>query len=170
RLGHFTDVCGLQVLGHGPAGPQGARPKQDKTADPSQIHSVPPSPLPGLRQLCLALPDTTEVKAWGEPTFRVHNRLFAMYADGSNDHGGGRHSVWLNCTQTNQMFMIADNPKRFFKPAYVGPYGWVGMYLDGRVSWKLVSEVVRDAYELSLDKVKKKTKTTDRRPRTADRG
>ena len=130
---------------------------------------MPPSPLPRLRKLCLALPDTTEVKAWGEPTFRVHNRLFAMYADGSNHHGGGRHSVWLNCTPTNQLFMIADNPQRFFKPAYVGPYGWVGVYLDGRVSWKQVVEAVRDAYELTAAKARtKKRKTTDRRRQTVD--
>ena len=119
---------------------------------------VPPSPLTKLRKICRALPDTTEVRAWGEPTFRVHGRVFGMYADGRNHHGNGRHSVWLNCAPTSQMFMIADNPKRYFKPAYVGPYGWVGVYLDGRVSWKLVADLVRDAYDLTAAKVRPKRK------------
>jgi len=44
-------------------------------------------PLPRLRELCLALPEAHEVVAWGEPTFRVRHKLFAMYADAANHHG-----------------------------------------------------------------------------------
>lgn len=51
---------------------------------------MPRSPLPRLRKLCLALPEAHEVEAWGEPTFRVRNKLFAMYADAGNHHGNGR--------------------------------------------------------------------------------
>ena len=50
---------------------------------------MPPSPLTRLRKLCLALPDAHEVEAWGEPTFRVRNKLFAMFAAPNNHHGGG---------------------------------------------------------------------------------
>ena len=140
-----------------------------KTAKPSQIQIVPSSPLPRLRKLCLSFPDTTEVKSWGEPTFRVGGRLFAMYTDGTHHKGDGRASVWLNCSAINQELMIADNPKRFFKPPYVGPYGWVAMWLDGRVSWQAVSEAVRDAYDLTAAKGRaRKRKTTDRRRQTAD--
>jgi len=45
---------------------------------------MPPSPLARLRKLCLALPEAHEVESWGEPTFRVRNKLFAMYADAVN--------------------------------------------------------------------------------------
>ena len=38
------------------------------------------SPLARLRKACLALPEAHEVEAWGEPTFRIRNKLFAMYA------------------------------------------------------------------------------------------
>src|SRR5262249_14129904 len=31
-----------------------------------------------LRAICLALPETTEKVAWGEPTFRVRGKLFAQ--------------------------------------------------------------------------------------------
>jgi len=50
---------------------------------------MPPSPLSRLRKLCLALPEAHEVEAWGEPTFRVRNKIFAMYAHANNHHGGG---------------------------------------------------------------------------------
>lgn len=31
-----------------------------------------------LRKICLALPEATEKEAWGDPTFRVRDRIFAM--------------------------------------------------------------------------------------------
>jgi hypothetical protein len=131
---------------------------------------VPPSALARVRKLCLSLPETTEVKAWGEPTFRVRGRLFAMYAAAGNHHGDGRESVWLACDATNQGLMIADKPERFFKPAYVGPYGWVGVYLDKRPNWKLVKEVVADAHEHIVVKMRtKRTAKTGRRPTGAKR-
>jgi predicted DNA-binding protein (MmcQ/YjbR family) len=55
---------------------------------------MPPSPLSRLRKLCLALPEAHEVEAWGEPTFRVKNKIFAMYAHANNHDGGGRQNFW----------------------------------------------------------------------------
>jgi hypothetical protein len=31
-----------------------------------------------LRRLCLALPEAAEKETWGDPTFRVRDRIFAM--------------------------------------------------------------------------------------------
>ena len=125
-----------------------------------------PSALPRLRKLCLSLPETTEVKAWGTSTFRVRGRIFAMYgAAGDNKHNDGRECAWLANDMTNQMLMIADKPDRFFRPPYVGPSGWVGVYLDKRVSWTLVKECVRDAHEYILVKMRtKRTARTGSRP------
>ena len=117
-----------------------------------------PSTIARVRKICLALPDTTEVRAWGAPTFRVFGRVFGMYSDAKSQHDVGRNAIWLNCDPTSQMYMIADKPDRFFKPKYVGPYGWVGVYLDGRVNWRTVASLVRDAYDLSAAKVKPKPK------------
>src|SRR5215210_1145550 len=89
-----------------------------------------PNPLVRLRKICLALPEAHEVEAWGEPTFRVKNKLFAMFAGASNHHGRGRDSVWCKAGPGNQELMIAAAPDRFFKPPYVGPSGWIGVYLD----------------------------------------
>lgn len=113
---------------------------------------MPPSPLTRLRRLCLTLPDAQEVEAWGEPTFRVKNKIFAMYANAHNHHGAGHHAVWLNCTPTNQSLMIRANPGRFFSPPYVGKGGWIGVRLDGRVNWKELAELVRDAHTLTSTK------------------
>jgi hypothetical protein len=117
---------------------------------------MPASPLTRLRKMCLALPDAHEVEAWGEPTFRVNNKLFAMYAHANNHHGAGHHAVWVKSTPLNQGFMIAANPKRYFSPPYVGPSGWVGVRLDGRVNWKELADVLRDAYDMTASKIKKR--------------
>lgn len=116
---------------------------------------MPPSPLARVRKICLAFPEAHEVKAWGEPTFRIRNRVFAMYASADNHHGAGHHAVWVNCLPVNQGFMIAANPKRFFSPPYAGPHGWIGVRLDGRVNWKELTEILRDGYDLTAAKAKK---------------
>lgn len=105
-------------------------------------------PLTRLRKLCLALPEAHEVEAWGEPTFRVRNRMFAMYAAAGNHHGAGRPAVWLKAGPGNQALMVHAAPQRFFVPPYVGPSGWVGVWLDGAVEWGEVAALMRDAYRL----------------------
>jgi hypothetical protein len=127
-------------------------------------------PLARLRKLCLALPQAHEVEAWGEPTFRVRNKLFAMYADASNHHGGGRTAVWCKAAPENQRFMLSAAPKRFFVPPYVGPSGWIGVWLDGAVDWNELEELLRDAYSMvapkRLLKEPAKELTTPRRRRS----
>src|SRR5213596_1583121 len=88
---------------------------------------MPRSPLDRLRKLCLELPEAHEAEAWGEPTFRVRNKLFAMYAAAGNHHGGGRPAVWCKAADGNQGLMVRAAPHRFFVPPYVGPSGWVGV-------------------------------------------
>ena len=108
-----------------------------------------PGPLTRLRRLCLALPEAHEVEAWGEPTFRVRNKMFAMYAAAGNHHGAGRPAVWLKAAPGNQALMVDADPDRFFVPPYVGPSGWIGVYLDGRADWAELADLLRDAYRLT---------------------
>lgn len=102
-----------------------------------------------LRKLCLALPEAHEVEAWGEPTFRVRNKLFAMYAAEGNHHGAGRPGIWIKCTHVNQDLLLHSDTDRFFSPPYVGPSGWIGVYLDGKPDWKIVADLIRDGYLLT---------------------
>lgn len=108
---------------------------------------MPTSPLDRLRAVCLALPEAHEVEAWGAPTFRVKNKLFAMYAAPENHHGAGRHGAWLHCAPENQRALVAMDPSRYFVPPYVGKSGWVGVWIDKRPRWVEVERLVRDAYK-----------------------
>ena len=107
-----------------------------------------PRPLPRLRKLCLALPEAHEVEAWSAPTFRVRNKLFAMYASPNDHHGAGRPAVWCKAAAGNQAIMVQAAPHRFFVPPYVGPSGWVGVWLDRRVNWRELAGLIEDSYRL----------------------
>ncbi len=111
-----------------------------------------PGPLARLRRLCLALPAAHEVEAWGEPTFRVRNKMFAMYAASNNHHGGGRHAVWCKASPVNQRLMVEAAPDRFFVPPYVGPSGWIGVWLDGKIDWKELGDLLADSYRMIAPK------------------
>jgi predicted DNA-binding protein (MmcQ/YjbR family) len=112
-----------------------------------------PRPLIRLRKLCLALPEAHEVRSHGEPTFRVKNKVFAMYANADNHHGRGRHAVWIKAAPGRQARAVKTAPDRFFVPPYVGPSGWVGVYLDTSTDWKELRDILRDAYTLVAPKM-----------------
>ncbi|MBL0937972.1 MAG: MmcQ/YjbR family DNA-binding protein [Gemmatimonadaceae bacterium] len=103
-------------------------------------------PIVRLRAACLALPEGHEVEAWGEPTFRVRNKIFAMYASASTHHGRGRPGVWIKAKAENQQLLVSLEPARFFVPPYVGPSGWIGVWLDKRPRWREIEELLYDGY------------------------
>jgi predicted DNA-binding protein (MmcQ/YjbR family) len=96
------------------------------------------------RDICLSLPDTEEKIAWGAPTFRVHGRLFVMFAN--NHHGDGRIAIWCAAPPGVQQDLVAADPKHFFVPPYVGVGGWVGIRLDKRLGKGAVAAIVEQGY------------------------
>ena len=111
--------------------------------------TVRPEDLERLRAICLALPEATEKIAWGDPTWRVRDKIFAMQ---KGNHEGGRPSLWLKAAEGAQATLVEAKPKRFFVPPYVGHKGWIGVYLEGRVPWALVEELVEASYRLIAPK------------------
>jgi hypothetical protein len=111
---------------------------------------VPPRETPRrivarLRAICAALPEATEKLSHGEPTwFAGKGKVFAMLDD--HHHGAAHLSVWLPQPVGVQEALIDADPKRFFRPPYVGPSGWIGVVLDVEPDWPLVERLVRDAY------------------------
>jgi hypothetical protein len=102
------------------------------------------SPLDRLRAICLALPETSEKLAWGEPTWRVGGRIFAQLDD--HHHGADHLAVWLPAPLGEQEAMIFTDPERFFRPPYLGHRGWVGVRIDRRPNWSAVAGLVSQAY------------------------
>jgi hypothetical protein len=107
------------------------------TGDPSAALAL-------VRDICLAMPDTEEKIAWGEPTFRVHGRLFAIFTN--NHHGDGRIAIWCAAPSGVQQDLVAADPKHFFVPPYVGVGGWVGIRLDTKLAKGAVAALIEQAY------------------------
>jgi predicted DNA-binding protein (MmcQ/YjbR family) len=97
-----------------------------------------------LRALCLALPSATEKVTWGDPTWRVRDKIFAMQ---KGNYEGGRPSLWVKGADDAQATLVAADPERFFVPPYVGSKGWIGIYLDSpRVDWAVVGSLIEESY------------------------
>jgi predicted DNA-binding protein (MmcQ/YjbR family) len=112
---------------------------------PSTARSGDATAIERLRAICLALPEANEKLSHGEPTwFAGKGRVFAML---DNHHHGAPHlSVWLPQPLGAQESLIDVDAERFFRPPYVGPSGWVGVVLDTKPDWRMIADLVRDAY------------------------
>ncbi len=125
-----------------------------KAAKPARVSTHPPKPrtpairavLEQVRALCLALPDTIEVLAWGEPTWRVGGKQFAMFD--TFHHGSPHLSVWLPAPPGAQAALIDADPHRFWRPPYVGHRGWVAIVVDDEPPWDMVAALLADAHRL----------------------
>lgn len=93
------------------------------------------------RELVLSLPETTGKEAWGRPTFRVRNKMFAMAAsDGS--------TCTVKSTLDEQRALTQMDPAAFSVPAYVGKHGWIGIVLD-RVDPDELRELTIEAWRMT---------------------
>jgi hypothetical protein len=97
-----------------------------------------------LRKLCLALPETSEKEAWGEATWRVRGKMFAMLDD--HHHGAADFSVWLKSDFETQRMLADSDPETFFIPPYQGKAGWIAARLDARTDWKGLAELIEEAW------------------------
>jgi hypothetical protein len=112
---------------------------------------MPRAHLARVRKICLSLPEAKEVEAWGAPTFRV-GKIFAMYAQPDNHHGDGREGIWVKSPHFTQDLLCRGQPTRYFKPPYVGPQGWTGVYLDEDTDWIALTVLLRDAWRSTASK------------------
>lgn len=79
---------------------------------------------------------------------RAGKKSFAYYC--FDHHGDGKIALWCKSTPGEQARLVAEGPRRFFVPPYVGPKGWLGVRLDrGSVDWAEVAYLLRTAYRLS---------------------
>lgn len=103
-----------------------------------------------LRAVALAFPEAFEKVSHGRPVFCAP-KMFAVYG-GSVKRSPGVHlpypqSVLLKVDDSERPALERD--PRFFSPAYLGPYGWLGLDLTAAsVDWVEVNELVDASYRL----------------------
>ena len=97
-----------------------------------------------LRKAALALPGAEERETWGEATFRVRDKIFAMMsADG--------RGASVKATREQQAELVASAPEVFSVAAYVGRYGWVAIDVAAADAGE-VAELVEDAWRRTAPK------------------
>lgn len=98
-----------------------------------------------VREIALSLPEVSERPSHGAPAWFVREkRTIAMFAD--DHHGDGRLAIWVPAPSGEQETLVGEDPDRFFRPAYVGPSGWVGVVLHPAPDWIRVEELIEDAW------------------------
>lgn len=96
------------------------------------------------RRIALSLPEAEERETWGQATFRVREKMFAlMSADGV--------TASVKATKVAQDALIASDPSLFFRPPYVGVHGWVGVRL-AKVDHDELRELITEAWLLTAPK------------------
>ena len=97
--------------------------------------------LSDLRKICLALPESVEVEAWGRPTFRAGKKLFAIFTGLQNEN----YTVVFKPEAGEGPALLGD--PRFYSPPYWGASGWVGLdFTAAPVDWSEVAELVESSY------------------------
>ncbi len=97
-----------------------------------------------VRALALALPETDERESHGSPGFRVGGektgKYFSYFAD--QHHGTEHIAVLVRTSGMDELLsLVEDQPDVYFKPAYYGASGWVGIILNRPgVDWDAVAE------------------------------
>jgi predicted DNA-binding protein (MmcQ/YjbR family) len=98
-----------------------------------------------MREICLSLPDTKETLTWGEPHFRVGEKIFA----GCGGHKG-KQKIGFKLTKPHADAAVED--PRFERAPYVGKHGWVSMDPSGISDWSEVRAMILESYSLIASK------------------
>jgi hypothetical protein len=96
------------------------------------------------RTIALSLPGAEERETWGEATFRVRDKIFAMM--GSD---GKRGSV--KSSKEEQTALLASDPDTFFYPQYVGVHGWIGVVMRS-ADRQEIRELLTEAWRMTAPK------------------
>lgn len=111
-----------------------------------------------MRAICLALPDTKETPTWGQPHFRVGEKIFA---------GLGEHKGVLTIGFKLEMDHADAMVRRpgFTRAPYVGHKGWVSLDVASVKDWDEVEALVHESYRLIAPKKKSKSMATTEPPK-----
>ena len=96
-----------------------------------------------VRAIALALPETEERESHGSPGWRSRGKSGKYFAHFNDRHHGSPHVALLVKTSgVDEMAALVErDPETYFRPAYYGASGWVGIILDRPgVDWDHVSD------------------------------
>jgi len=108
------------------------------------------------REICLSFPDAFEKISWGRPVFCAP-KMFVMYGGSAKTDVKGEYlqypySILVKVDESDRKALEQDT--RFFFPAYMGRFGWLGLDFTARkkVDWEEVRELVDASFRLIAPK------------------
>ncbi len=107
-------------------------------------------------ELALALPETSARSAHGSPGWRVggekSGKFFAILFN--RHHGEDAVGILVKTSGEDEMASLIDaEPDVYFRPAYYGPSGWIGVRLDRQgVDWDHVRQWLERSWRSSAPK------------------
>ena len=113
----------------------------------------PDALLARVRALALALPGADEKLSHGAPGFFVTGgKFFAYWRD--DHHADGITAVLVKASGTDEADDLIDrDPDVYYRPAYLGPSGWIGIRLDtGDVDWDHIDGWLTRSWRASAPK------------------
>ncbi len=105
-----------------------------------------------VRRLAAELPNTDEKVSHGRPALFT-KKIFAYYGGSLKEDGEWiqhQHSIMVLPDEGDRRALMDDD--RIFVPAYLGPYGWIGLDLDDDTDWTEVAELLDASYRLTAPK------------------
>lgn len=99
-----------------------------------------------VRAICMAFPQVIEKTSHSAPAFFAKKQFLHLWVYGH--HENQFPHLWCAAPVGVQQELIETEPKRFFRPPYVGSRGWIGVRLDGKVDWVEVAAICKDAYRV----------------------
>ncbi len=102
-----------------------------------------------VRELALALPGAAEKFGHGRPMFYTL-KVFAYYGGSIKVDGSYvRHeqSILFVPDAADREWLVNDS--KVFRPAYLGPFGWLGLDLRIDMDWTEVVELLDASYRLT---------------------
>lgn len=103
------------------------------------------TPLTRIRKICLSLPDTKETMTWGQPHFRVRDKIFVGYGE---ERGTGVISFKLEMKHAAAVIQQSNS----WRAPYVGHKGWVSMDMGDVTDWDGVRGLILESYRLIAPK------------------
>jgi hypothetical protein len=105
-----------------------------------------------VRELALSFPDAAEKVSHGIPAFYT-TKVFAYYGGSVKVDG-----VYQRHDQSLLVLLDPDERRALlsspecYPPAYLGPYGWVGVDLGAGTDWSEIGELLDASYRLTAGK------------------
>jgi hypothetical protein len=107
----------------------------------------PDAALAKVREIALALPETSERLSHGQPTFFVAGKMFAQFRHGH--HGVDTTIVAVKTVEGESAMLIEAAPELYSRVAYFG-VGWVGLQIGlDDTDWDHVGDRVARSWELA---------------------